>query len=435
LAGVLKPNLGNIKETSFDVNKLIAFFKGTEAQIFFEKVKKNEIKVAYKPQQVDLIPQTTKGKIRDLLKNIDNEAKIEELSNQLDIFEILDHNINEISGGELQRVAIAATVLKKADLYIFDELTSYLDIKQRLKVSKFIRGLANENTAVMVIEHDLINSYLEGYLKEENIRFRDHQIKFEIKPPEKEKKSEILISWEKIFKKLGSFELGSEKGDIRKHEVIGVLGENGIGKTTFIKILANVLNQDKGNITDNIKVSYKPQYIPVSDELVMSILHDAIKKHNNDVIEPLNLKPLFLKKVNELSGGELQRVAIAEALSKDCDLILLDEPSAYLDVEQRLKVSRIITNLVNLKGKPALVVDHDLLFLDYLSTRLLVFEGIPSKKGAAKGPFSMEHGMNCLLKEVGITLRREELSGRPRINKLNSRKDQEQKRNGNYYYT
>jgi len=467
LAGVLEPNLRKLdQETDYD--QLIKFFKGTEAQIFFEKVKNKKINVSYKPQQVDLIPKRTKGKVKDLLKKVDEKKELDKIAKQLGIENILDNDIDKISGGELQRVAIAATVLKKAELYIFDEPTSYLDIKQRLKLSKFIRNLPDEKTAVIVIEHDLIaldymadlinimygkpgcygvvsqlkaakagiNSYLEGFIKEDNIRFRDNKIKFDIRPPAKDKKKHELTTWSEIEKKLGKFKLKTTEGSINKHEIVGVIGENGIGKTSFVKLLAGIEKPDKGEIKSNVTVSYKPQKLGVdSDELVLNILQEAIKKNSKDIINPLNIKDLYMKKLNELSGGELQKVAIALALSKKCNLALLDEPSAYLDVEQRLIVSKMIRNFAEIKGTSLLVVDHDLLFIDYLSDRLIVFEGKPAIEGIEKGPFTMEQGMNSLLDDVQITLRREEESGRPRINKPGSVKDSEQKSKGKLYYS
>ena len=465
LGGLLKPNFGDLKKKA-DFKEIINFFKGTETQLFFEKVEKKEIKVSYKPQHVDLIPKSKKGKVRSLLKKIDEKNKLDEIAKELEIEDILDNNIEKISGGELQRVAIAATVLKKANLYIFDEPTSYLDIKQRINVSKFIRNLSNENTSVMVVEHDLIifdymsdlahimygsenvygsvsglkpvknsiNVYLGGYLKEENIRFRDKKVKFEARKPFSKKKGEELISWSGLGKKLGKFLLETESGSINKGEVIGVLGENGIGKTTFVKILANVIKKDKGQLSSNVKVSYKPQYLESSDELVMVVLQDAIKKYTNQVINPLNLKSLFEKKLNELSGGELQKVAIAYCLGNDSDLFLLDEPSAYLDIEQRLIVSKVIRDFAELQNKSALVVDHDLLFLDYLSDKLMVFDGVPAKNGIVKGPFEMKEGMNMFLEKLGITLRRDKENMMARVNKLDSKLDREQKDKGKFYY-
>ena len=431
-------------------------------------IRDGEIKVAYKPQQVELIPRTSKGKVIDLLKKVDEKGELKKIANELQLNEILNNDISEISGGELQRVAIAATVLKNANLYIFDEPTSYLDIKQRINISKFIKSLINENNAVLAVEHDLIildyiadfvhlmygkedaygivsgikpvrngvNVYLSGYIKEENVRFRDSTIRFAEKPPIKKKHiKEVITSWNAVEKKLGNFALKAHKGAVHKNEIIGILGENGIGKTTFVKILAGALKQDDGEITHKVKVSYKPQYLEVSDALVVDVLKTAFNKYENQIVNPLGLQQLSLNKLSELSGGELQRVAIAHCLQQDADLYLLDEPSAYLDSEQRLILSKIVRDFVEQKDASALIVDHDLLFVDYISDKLIVFEGKPAVEGMITGPFEMEDGMNKFLKELGITVRRDPETNRPRVNKLDSRLDREQKESGKYYYT
>lgn len=434
LAGVLKPNLNRLKDkdgASYD--ELIQFFKGTEKQAFFEKVRDNKIVTAYKPQNVDLIPRQTKGKVKDLLKKVDEKGKFDEIVELLQLKKFLDTDINNVSGGELQRIAIAATVLRKANLYIFDEPTSFLDIKQRLIVSKFIRSLADEDTAVIVIEHDLvaldyiadiinimygkpgvfgivsqqkpakagINTYLDGFLREENIRIRDKPIRFNVKPPFEQKQSKKLMEWPEFSKSLGRFSLNAAKGSIYRQEILGIVGENGIGKTTFVKVLAGAEKAE--NILETVPISYKPQSLDSeSDELVMNILREADEKYSNDLVGPLELKPLMLKKVNELSGGELQRVAIAEALGKKADLILLDEPSAYLDVEQRLIVSKIIAAFSAVRDKSIIVVDHDLVFIDYISDRIMVFDGEPAISGKGHSPDSMEKGMNHLLRKLTL---------------------------------
>ena len=181
-------------------------------------------------------------------------------------------------------------------------------------------------------------------------------------------------------------------------------------------------------------MSYKPQYLEAEAMLVSEAIKDAMK-YKTQLIEPLGLSHLMNKQTDQLSGGELQRVAIARCLGQDADLYLLDEPSAYLDVEQRLRVSKIIRDFVEKEEKAAFVVDHDLLFLDYLSHKLMVFQGAPGKEGTAEGPFPMEEGMTRFLKELGITMRRDPESNRPRINKLDSAKDREQKKSGKYYYS
>jgi len=220
-------------------------------------------------------------------------------------------------------------------------------------------------------------------------------------------------------------------GRIHKHDIIGILGENGIGKTTFVKELSKIEGETK---TGELSIALKPQYIEPDDELVMTYLRKAMQ-YKHQLIEPLDLEPLFEKSLTELSGGQLQRVVIAKTLAEDVDLFLLDEPSAYLDVEQRLRVARIIREMMELKGKACLVVDHDLLFVDYLSRKLVVFDGQPGVSGKVAGPFSMSEGMNHVLEDLKVTFRRDEENHRPRANKEGSQKDQEQKKSGNLYYT
>jgi len=167
---------------------------------------------------------------------------------------------------------------------------------------------------------------------------------------------------------------------------------------------------------------------------VQELLGNAMLKYDTGVMRSLNIHPLLSKKLNELSGGELQRVAIAYCLSQEADLFLLDEPSAYLDVEQRLIVSKVIREVMEQRGTSCLVVDHDLLFIDYLSDNLIVFDGTPAEKGIVLGPYNMQDGMNAFLAELDLTMRRDEASHRPRINKPGSVKDREQKAANKRYY-
>ncbi len=462
IAGLLKPNLG-IKDKEADFKELIDKFKGTEAQGFLEKLRDGDIKVSFKPQQVDMIPKKYKGTVKDLLDKANETGLLETVAEKLDITKILERNLESISGGELQRVAIAAASLKDANLYLFDEPTSYLDVKQRVKVSKYIKSLSEEK-GVVVIEHDLIildymtdlihvmygeegaygvcslprttkkgiNTYLDGYLKEENTRFRNESIIFDKVRSEKQGIKEELTSWKDYEYKVGNFNLKIKEGSINKGEIIGVLGENGIGKTSFAKLLSGEIKSE-GFSDSELKISYKPQYLEKNDELVSFYLRNAMK-YESTLLNPLNIKSLFTKSLNQLSGGELQRVAIAKCLSEEADLYLLDEPSAYLDVEQRLKLTKVMKDFMYERGKSAIIIEHDLLFLDYLSHKLLVFDGEPSVNGTTQGPLEMAEGMNKFLKKLDITFRRDEENNRPRVNNPGSQKDREQRLKESYYY-
>ncbi len=456
LSGQIEPNLGREEVSK---KELIKYFAGSELQSYFENL--SEKKISSKPQDVEKIPKIFEGTVGELLKKSDERGIFNEITSDLNLKNCLNTSVKEVSGGELQKAAIAASIMKKAEVYFFDEPSSYLDVRERLRTAEVIRKLSEKST-VVVVEHDLIvldyladnvnvfygkpavygivsfpkgarmgiNEYLKGFLREENVRFRDQPLKFVIKSPAEKGKALPLVEFKGIKKSFDSFNLEVKEGQIYNKEIVGILGPNATGKTTFMKILAGVLDSDEGKLSREIRISYKPQYIkPENDNIVRLALKGA-----GSLINKLDLDKLLDKQMSSLSGGELQKVAIASCLSKDADLYLLDEPSAHLDVEQRIKIADILKKEIELKEKSAIVVDHDIMFLDYVSDRLMPFLGESGKSGAGKGPFSMEKGMNLFLKDVGITFRRDEETKRPRVNKMDSLKDREQKKKGKYYY-
>ncbi|MEM4724509.1 MAG: ribosome biogenesis/translation initiation ATPase RLI [Candidatus Hadarchaeum sp.] len=467
LAGRLKPNLGKEEATQ---KELIEFFKGSELQNHFKKI--DEIKVVYKPQAVDDLPKAVKGKSLKLLEKIDERGVVKELIRSLALEEFLDREIRMLSGGEMQRLAIAAAVAREADIYFFDEPSSHLDVYQRLNAAMVIRSLAAAGKAVMVVEHDLamldyvsdyvhvlygkpgvygvvssprgvrvgINVFLNGYLPEENIMFRREPIKFELRPLSKVGSGgKPLLSYPRLVKSFKDFRLEISPGEVFAGEVVGIVGPNAVGKTTFVRILAGEVKPTSGKIDFNLSVSHKPQYLKSDfdgtvEKWLQEQLGDFDPSFVPDILQPLEIEPLMERELKSLSGGELQRVSIAECLGRRADLYLLDEPSAYLDVEQRLNMSKCIRRTIEKREAAAFVVDHDVLSIDYISDRLLVFTGEPSREGRTHGPLGMRDGMNLFLKEVGVTFRRDPQTGRPRANKPDSALDKEQRERGEYFY-
>ena len=476
LSGELVQNLGNYNEppTKEQVKENYA---GQPMYDYLDALYSGRIQVVHKPQYVDKIPKVVKGTVNEVLKKFDQRGMLEQVAKALELEHLMDRPLDVLSGGELQRVAIATVVLRDAKVYLFDEPSSHLDIYQRTKAARIIRSLVDAEKMVVAAEHDLavldymsddifllygepdvygivshihtvregINIYINGYIPDENIRFRETPIKFHDKPPNVDRgKARPLLQWSELKKSYSGFSLNVEAGKIGIGEVVGILGMNGIGKTTFIKMLAGVEQPDEGFVNNpTLKVSYKSQYISQSSVpgTVEQVLRKAAgEKYGEqwftaEVIEPLHVKRMLERDVKVLSGGELQRVAIAECLSRDSDIYLLDEPSAYLDVEERLAVARAIRRITKMRGVTAFVVEHDIVTQDFIADKLMVFTGEAGRSGHAGQPLSLEDGMNAFLEQMGVTFRRDADTKRPRVNKPGSRLDREQKDTGRYYYS
>ncbi len=477
IAGELMPNLGDPdKKTTWD--DVLEYFRGTMYYDYFKDLSTKKLRVAHKIQYVNLVPRFVKGSVRDLLLKVDERGIAFELVKELEMSHLLDRDIRVLSGGELQKLLIIAVISKDVDVYIYDEPSSYLDVRERMRIAKMIRRYTPSTSYVFVIEHDLaildylsdnvhiiygepgvygiisklygvragINHFLEGYLPAENLRIRKDPIVFHPQGLHQRTVSdEVYLKWRSFEKKINGFMLKASDGEIWKGEVIGLLGPNGIGKTTFIRILAGELELEENVFATNrdLKISYKPQYI--YPERYEGSVQDVLKRANPssvmpgswayiEIVRKLRLHRLFDRKASELSGGELQKLAIAETLAREADIYLFDEPSAYLDVEERLSVAKAIKRLVETRGVVAFVVEHDLAIQDYISDRIIIFRGQPGLAGHASKPMPLRESMNLFLKDLGITFRRDPTTGRPRVNKEDSYLDRLQKRLGEYYY-
>ncbi|KAI9683178.1 MAG: ATP-binding cassette sub- E member 1 [Trizodia sp. TS-e1964] len=477
LSGKLKPNLGRFDNPP-DWEEILKYFRGSELQNYFTKVLEDNLKAVVKPQYVDQIPKAVKGPDRTveaLLKARSQMDNLDEIIDVLELKEVLDRDVSKLSGGELQRFAIAMVCIQKADVYMFDEPSSYLDVKQRLNAAKTIRNLLRPDDYVIVVEHDLsvldylsdficvlygkpavygvvtlpssvregINHFLDGNIPTENLRFRDESLQFRIA----EAGDEYLVDKQRAFsypamqKTLGGFHLSVEAGNFTDSEIIVMMGENGTGKTTFCRMLTGTEKPDGNQKIPEMSVSMKPQKIvPKFEGSVRQLFLKKIKaaflspQFQTDVYKPLKLDDFIDQEVEHLSGGELQRVAIVLALGKPADVYIIDEPSAYLDSEQRIIAARVIKRYIMHAKKTAFIVEHDFIMATYLADRVIVFDGKPSVKARANTPEGLLTGCNKFLKNLDVTFRRDPNSYRPRINKYHSQLDQEQKLNGNYFF-
>lgn len=383
LAGKLKPNLGRFNDPP-DWQEILTYFRGNELQNYFTKILEDNLKALIKPQYVDQIPKSVKGTICALLDRKDTRNIQADICKMLDLTHIRDREIGALSGGELQRFACALVCIQDGDIFMFDEPSSYLDVRQRLNCALTIRSLINPDKFIIVVEHDLsvldylsdficclygvpgcygvvtmpfsvregINIFLDGFIPTENMRFRTEALTFKVSESasEEEIKRTAHYSYPNMKKSLGSFSLTVDEGQFSDSEIIVLLGENGTGKTTFIRMLAGHLVPDTtSEMLPKMHVSYKPQKIsPKSTGQVRQLLHEKIRdaymhpQFSADVMKPMKIEEIMDQEVQNLSGGELQRVALVLCLGKPASVYLVDEPSAYLDSEQRLVAAKVI---------------------------------------------------------------------------------------------
>jgi len=474
LSGKLKPNLGRYEDPP-EWNEIFKHYSGTELKNHFQKIERNEIRASIKPQQIHRLAEAFDGTGNELLEKYDERGVTRELVRELGLQNSMEKSLKELSGGELQRIAVAAAASKDTEFYFFDEPSSYNDVYQRIGVARVIQGLAKIGKSVMIVEHDLtlldflsdyievlygeptaygivsnilstkigINVFLDGYLPNENVRFRDKRFSMDVSSSSTDifQEGSDVVIYPKLEKKFDSFSVAIEPGKVRKGEVLGIMGANALGKTTMMKMIAGVEKPDSGSIDKKIKIAYKPQYLQNdSDVEVIALLEKASggpiegSQEEEQILDPLKIRKLYNKSIRNLSGGELQKIAVASCLIQKVDLYALDEPSAFLDVEDRIAVGKFLQKFVRSYGKSAIVIDHDLQLMDLVSDSMIIFEGESGKAGLATPPMPKPEAMNRFLKSLDMTFRRDEKSLRPRVNKIESRLDKDQKLSGNFYY-
>lgn len=483
LSGDIIPNFEkNINDKQLVINA----FKGHEMHKYFTNLYDNKLKIVVKPQNIEgykdkLISDNKNPTNREFIQNnIDGEID-NKIIDDLDIDEqLLNSQFINSSGGEQQRIICAMTLMKKADVYIFDEPTNYLDVKQRLKLAEKIRSISTADNYVIIIDHDItildfiadiicimfgvaaaygvsslpyatakaINMFFEGYIRDEKMRFRNESYSYgknlQIGYDESILKDVVDCPYPKMKIEYPNFILNIESGHFpSKSSMTIILGENGTGKSTFLKELAKKLEY---------KISYKPQY-PNLSKLNDNLTVELFLRNNigsamddnmfiSDVINPLKVKDVYDKNMLELSGGEIQRVLIVYCLGKDAHVYLLDEPSASLDIEQRINIIKVLKRFIVHNNKIGFIVEHDITMALSLAqetnSQVIVFKKDKVendiKYASASQPLPINDGMNTFLKILDVTFRKAHKHDRPRINSIGTMIDREQKLANKYYF-
>ncbi|MHA2074855.1 MAG: ribosome biogenesis/translation initiation ATPase RLI, partial [Candidatus Hodarchaeales archaeon] len=438
LAGKLQLNGGNYRNPETGEKDFLSKLNIASFRQFLADLALDKLSIGYKPQVFsDLL--TKSDSVEDILSKSVKEGMYSQsdIIKLMELEPILDRTPSQLSGGELQRLAIGIVLLKNADVYLVDEPCTFLDFRQRIKIAGIFRELAESGKVVFIAEHDIavldyqsdliyifygkphkfgiisklaysvkkgINNFLLGKLKDENIRIRGKEIIFQRVVKEREWDNLPSIEYPSFTKQLGSFHLTTEKGEIHYGEILCILGENGLGKTTFAQHLTQILK--------NARISFKPQFLhrkfsgTVRDFLTAySNTYIGSNEYKLYILKPFSISHLLDRSLNGLSGGELQRCFLAGCLGKKADLYIIDEGSAFLDVEERLNATRVIRHNVSKNNAACIAIEHDIQIAEALSDRIMLFEGDPGRNGKTIGPLSKRDGLNRFLKRIDVTFR------------------------------
>ena len=486
-------------DTKIDCGAKKKLLGGSETYSYLTRLQSNKLRVSYKQQDIGVyaikskdrvmadnaatISQQGFEKVSTLLEKIPQNIQI-----QMDLTKLSDRTVNQLSGGETQRLLVSLACAKEADAYLFDEPSAFLDIKQRIIAGNLIQEKV-DGSYVVLIEHDLcifdyisdyvvalygekgaygvvsslsntfngINNYLEGYLPTENIKFRDKPIRFRSIILEDTVTDRIDYKYggcrfsyqrtsdqrsvQQSDETKNTFTLEIESGTFSTSEITLLVGENGTGKSTMIKMLAGIIKADEFERPE-MSVSIKEQEVYIDSDLTVSeYIYKRIGNtlYNSDfkinILNPLGVDKLFDLDVNHLSGGQMQRVAITICLGTPANIYLLDEPSAYIDVEDRIVMAKMLRSFAGTSKASIFLVEHDIIMATSTCDKVIVFTGEPGVNCIASTPVDIKTGINSFLKILNVTMRRDKYSGtgRPRINKRNSLRDNEQKKSGQYF--
>ena len=312
----------------------------------------------------------------------------------------MGRNIFNLSGGEKQKIACSCVFVSGQEIIVLDEPSSNLDISATMELRKLIKLWKEQGKTVVISEHRIY--YLKGlidkviHLKDGNIYSEYTEEEFnifmkkdkwkaglrpldlntfpfclnnEVKCESQFTISDMIYSYQK-----GGYILKIGEIELPKNKIIGIIGHNGAGKSTFADCLCGIRKNDKSMISYEGRLYYKKKKFKlcflvmqdvnhqlftesVEDEMLLSMTQlDKNKLYN--ILKELNLYSLKNNHPMSLSGGEKQRVAIASALVSNRDFIILDEPTSGLDLFHMRMVADELKKLKS-RGKSIFLITHD----------------------------------------------------------------------------
>ena len=346
-------------------------------------------------------------KIREMLHEVSNFVGIEGL---------LSRNIDELSSGQKQKVAIASSLILQPKVLILDEPTSNLDAQGAKTLVEIIKKIKGRGIAIIISEHrfDVFKEAADRFLyidrgklnkiwtREEFENLSDEKLSsLGLRPKMVVKNSNIHVKTDKdLLLDIHSLSFHYKKTregidninlQLYRGEVVSLLGNNGAGKTTLCKVISGLLKENSGTIEYKGKISncnlrnkfcyfvmQDADYQLYSDSVAGEIVFGkkVTEKLKQDLIESLNAFKLMALKDRHpasLSGGEKQRVTLAAAYCSDVDIYILDEPTSGMDGHGLRAIIKWVKLLAE-KGKIVIIITHDLLLAEATSNKFIYLE-------------------------------------------------------------
>ena len=336
--------------------------------------------------------------------------RIEKTVSALKIKDLLNRSLFALSGGEKQKIACASVSAMEPDIFVLDEPSSNLDMKSIRELKNVLQEWKRQGKTIVIAEHRL---YYLMDIADRVLYMQDGQIKANLSISDFKKKSTdelhelgLRTLQSEDFGKMQSIVCATKQLYIRDFEasyknasdgrkkkrkvldisdlmipqgsVVGVVGNNGAGKTTFASNLCGLLQNAKGYMSINGKTYMKHQRLKtcymvmqdvnhqlftesVMDEILLSLDNsdeDEAMLEAEKIMESLHISEFRNAHPMSLSGGQKQRVAIASAIASDRQVIVFDEPTSGLDYRHMKKVAENLQKL-SLLGKTLFIVTHD----------------------------------------------------------------------------
>ena len=321
------------------------------------------------------------------------KKKYSELVNLLELEKLVDKNIIYISSGERQKIAIGCSLSLEPEIIILDEPSSNLDFHMTKKLKQLIEKLKTKGYTIIIAEHrmyyiqDLIDRVFvinNGKVMEKTIS----DLKSNNEVPLRSldifnleleniscKNKELLMKINNItYKNI----LTNITTTVYKGDVIGLIGKNGVGKTTLLRLLSNIMKPNKGKIVGKVvpflvmqDMDYQFFTESVESEMKFGSADNDLEKINS-LLMKLGLTELKDKIPFELSGGQKQRLLIAISALANVNLLMFDEPTSGLDYVNMTKVSGILKDLS--KNSALIVATHDIEFLYKTCNRVVYLD-------------------------------------------------------------